>query len=329
MHSLATPHPRRNPARRVSGCAARCPARRPRVAGGVRLRRRRPALRMPTPATCGWFPAAHGAAPFECWRVDGEVRHGHADGIAWSEAGGLQFGTLSVVDDGDAEATAAAAYARLQAWLAAGRHPHPLRIWNYLDAITEGDGDEERYRRLRGPCLWHRPRARARRIAGRDRDRVPSADRPLPALLAGRGPARPPARESLARSRPGAIRASTARRPPASRGRCCRRRRRCRCCCRAPRRWSGTPRGTAIRCKRNSTRCWPTLDSLIATARALRPAARVHPGAGTRLSVYVRDAADLGTIDAWLDARLPGAADRPARPGVPRRTRREIDGVHA
>ena len=91
----------------------------------------------------------HGAAPFECWFVDGDVRHGRDDGIAWSEGGGLRFGALEVGDEGDAETAGERAYARLQAWLARDPgHAHPLRIWNYLDAITEGEGDDERYRRF-------------------------------------------------------------------------------------------------------------------------------------------------------------------------------------
>ena len=95
------------------------------------------------------LPAA-GDAPFECWRVDHPVRCGRTGGIAWSEDGQLQFGALEVPDagGGDIEAAAAQAYARLQDWLAASDYPHPLRLWNYLDAITAGDGDDERYRRF-------------------------------------------------------------------------------------------------------------------------------------------------------------------------------------
>jgi chorismate lyase/3-hydroxybenzoate synthase len=72
------------------------------------------------------------------------------------------------------------------------------------------------------------------------------------------------------------------------------------------------------------------LDSLIATARALRPGLPVHPGAGTRLKVYVRDAADLGIIGAWLDARLPGVPRIVLHGQVCRAELAvEIDGVHA
>ena len=91
---------------------------------------------------------AHGDAPFECWFVAGDVQCGRDAGIAWSADGLLQFGALEIDEQGDIESAAAAAYARLQAWLARGDYPHPLRIWNYMDAITEGEGDDERYRRF-------------------------------------------------------------------------------------------------------------------------------------------------------------------------------------
>ena len=90
---------------------------------------------------------AHGDAPFECWRVEGEIAHGRKRGIASSSNGALQFGALEIADAGssaDIETAAAEAYARLHDWLAHSDYPHPLRIWNYLDAITAGEGDDER-----------------------------------------------------------------------------------------------------------------------------------------------------------------------------------------
>ncbi len=89
---------------------------------------------------------AQGDAPFECWMVAGEVRSGREAGIAWSANDGLQFGAIEIADAGDAaiETAAADAYARLQAWLAGSGYPHALRIWNYMDAITDGEGDDVR-----------------------------------------------------------------------------------------------------------------------------------------------------------------------------------------
>ena len=91
---------------------------------------------------------ALGRAPLECWQVDADVAYGREGGIAWAQGGGLQFGALEIADDGDVEAAAAHAYTCLRDWLASSAYAHPLRIWNYLDAITEGDGDTERYRRF-------------------------------------------------------------------------------------------------------------------------------------------------------------------------------------
>ncbi|MBS0194200.1 MAG: pteridine-dependent deoxygenase [Proteobacteria bacterium] len=48
---------------------------------------------------------------------------------------------------GIADATQSA-YTKLIAQVRGSTHPHLLRIWNYLDAINDGDGDDERYRRF-------------------------------------------------------------------------------------------------------------------------------------------------------------------------------------
>lgn len=51
---------------------------------------------------------------------------------------------------GDVEAAAHAAYQALLAEVRGSSHPYMVRIWNYLDAINDGHGDDERYRRF---CL--------------------------------------------------------------------------------------------------------------------------------------------------------------------------------
>ena len=89
----------------------------------------------------------HGAAVFEHWRAQGPVSRGREDGVAWAEDGALQFGAIEVEEHEDGiEAAATAAYARLRAFTTARGYPHLLRVWNYLDGITHGDGDAERYR---------------------------------------------------------------------------------------------------------------------------------------------------------------------------------------
>ncbi|MBJ6979087.1 pteridine-dependent deoxygenase [Luteimonas sp. MC1895] len=89
----------------------------------------------------------HGAAPFEVWRANAPVMRGCDDGVRWASDGELMFGVIEVPEqDGDVQAAACIAYARMAAFTAGSRTPHLLRIWNYVDAITFGEGDDERYR---------------------------------------------------------------------------------------------------------------------------------------------------------------------------------------
>lgn len=102
-----------------------------------------------------------GAAPFERWRGGSPVTSGtSAEGVDWAEDGALQFGSLELdefahddagsLERDDIGSTADAAYRKLIAFTTARGYPHLLRVWNYLGAITQGEGDQERYRRF---CL--------------------------------------------------------------------------------------------------------------------------------------------------------------------------------
>lgn len=90
-------------------------------------------------------------APLEVWRVQSAVRRGLDGEIRWSSDGDYTFAVLEVEEaahGGLANATRHA-YATLQAWCRAGHgERHVLRMWNYLDAINEGSGDDERYRQF-------------------------------------------------------------------------------------------------------------------------------------------------------------------------------------
>ena len=90
------------------------------------------------------------AAPFEVWRVSGTVRARRDGGIAQSFDGDYAFGAIEVDEaaHGGIENAAAVAYRKLLAAVAASEMPHVLRIWNYIDAINLGEGDDERYRRF-------------------------------------------------------------------------------------------------------------------------------------------------------------------------------------
>jgi chorismate lyase/3-hydroxybenzoate synthase len=109
------------------------------------------------------------SALLECWSVDADVSHGSGDGLCWSHGGGWRFVAIEVDEtpSGGIEAACELAYDRLLAHVAASPENHFLRIWNYLDAINDGDGDAERYRLF---CS-----ARARRMAAHGVGRYPAA----------------------------------------------------------------------------------------------------------------------------------------------------------
>jgi chorismate lyase/3-hydroxybenzoate synthase len=275
---------------------------------------------------------ALGAAPHECWSVDGDVRHGRDDGIAWSTAGGLAFGALEIDDDGDIESASARAYRRLQSWLARGDHPHALRIWNYLDAITLGDGDDERYRRF---CVG-RARGIGRELPAHQLPAATAIGHPrasgrfqlywLAAREAGTPLENPRQTQAWRYPRqygpqaPGFARAML---PPAGAA--------------MPLLLSGTAavvghasqHGDSLAAQLDETLA--NLDSLVATARLQRPSLAAHFGARSRLKVYVRDAAAMQRVDALLRTRLPDEVPRIVLHGIVcrRELAVEIDGVHA
>ena len=117
----------------------------------------------------------HHTGAFEVWRSHGPVRSGRDDGLAWASDGQLTFGAIEVDERRHASATdptgvvgaAAHAYARITAFQRNADTPHLLRIWNYLDAITQGDGDIERYRQF---CI-----GRARGLGDFDPTHLPAA----------------------------------------------------------------------------------------------------------------------------------------------------------
>jgi chorismate lyase/3-hydroxybenzoate synthase len=100
-------------------------------------------------------------APFEVWRAKAPVVAGLDGRVRFAHDGSLLFGAIEIdeaeisdseIGEGRFEsaiaAVASTGYTELGAFLAGSGYPHPLRIWNYLAAITEGDGDAERYRQF-------------------------------------------------------------------------------------------------------------------------------------------------------------------------------------
>jgi len=276
----------------------------------------------------------HGAAPLEVWTAGNVVAHGRDGDVAWAEDGALQFGAMEIDESsiGGADALGAAAeraYARLLEVTAARGYPHLLRVWNYFDAITAGDGDSERYKRF---CL------------GRGRGLGARVDAPLPAATAiGRPDGSSPALQVywLASRVPGTP-LENPRQLSAYR---------------YPRQYGPQPpsfaramlapgalplliSGTASIVGHESQHAdcvqaqidetFANFDSLIAAARMQRPALPPQFDASSRLKVYVRDRESMPAVAAALDARLgPDVPRILLHAAVCRRELRiEIDGVH-
>jgi chorismate lyase/3-hydroxybenzoate synthase len=68
--------------------------------------------------------------------------------LAWAEDGELLAGVLTRPSSGNLEELSRAHFAALLDLAAERGYPHLVRVWNYLPAINEGDGDLERYRRF-------------------------------------------------------------------------------------------------------------------------------------------------------------------------------------
>lgn len=86
----------------------------------------------------------------ECWLANGAVRQGRRDSIRYAHDGDYLF-AVAELDEREHSGVCAAAealYAQINRFQQVSGFPHLLRIWNYLDAINEGNGDAERYRQF-------------------------------------------------------------------------------------------------------------------------------------------------------------------------------------
>jgi len=86
----------------------------------------------------------------EVWRGRAPVHSGREGELRWSSDGEHLYFAIEIDEAacGGIDAAAEHAYACIGTFLASGETPHVLRLWNYLDAINLGDGDDERYRRF-------------------------------------------------------------------------------------------------------------------------------------------------------------------------------------
>lgn len=276
---------------------------------------------------------AHGAPQLEVWRSNAAVRSGRDEhGLAWSSDGALMFGALQI-DEAAAGGILAAsrqAYTQLLAALPQHGYPHLLRIWNYLDAITEGDGDLERYRQF---CI-----GRAQGIGSIDPATLPAATaigrvdgvRVLQVYwLAARAPGIPlenPRQVSAYRypRQYGPQPPSFARAMLAAPG------------SELPLLLSGTASVVghhtlhADCTTRQLEETFANFAALISTARQHAPGLSPQFGADSRLKVYVRDSAEIALVEQQLSHHLGPQVPcmllhaTVCRPDL----RVEIDGVH-
>ena len=273
-------------------------------------------------------PLREAAAPYEVWRSAGPVATGREGAIRYSHDGVLMFGVLEWEEpDGGILHASAHAYAALVAFWRDSDYPHLLRIWNYFDAITLGEGDGERYRQF---CVGRvqglgdvdtRTLPAATAIGSRDGRRVLQVY-----WLAAREPGLPlenPRQVSAYRyprqygpQPPSFARAML---PPGA----------------MPLLLSGTAsiRGheslhlDSVDAQLDETLA--NITSLVDVARATRPALPAALGAASTLKAYVREPDELDAVDAPLAARVPDAPHVVLHARVCRRELRlEIDGSH-
>ena len=249
-------------------------------------------------------PLREAAAPYEVWRSAGPVATGREGAIRYSHDGALMFGVLEWEEpDGGILHASAHAYAALMAFWRDSDYPHLLRIWNYFDAITLGEGDSERYRQF---CVGRvqglgdvdtRTLPAATAIGSRDGRRVLQVY-----WLAAREPGLPlenPRQVSAYRYPreygPQSPTFARALLPPSSR---------------VPLLLSGTAsivghasqHADSLRAQLDET--LTNLDSLLGAARERAPTLSPHLDGTSRLKVYVRDATDADAVAAQLEARL-------------------------
>jgi chorismate lyase / 3-hydroxybenzoate synthase len=117
--------------------------------------------------------ALPGADAGDLWRSELPVRHGWDGAIGYSENDEVLVMQLRLEEAelADMEEAVYRAYLRLVGFVAARGYPELWRIWHYLGAINDGEGDAERYRQF---CI-----GRYRAVADR-----PDFEAQLPAATA-------------------------------------------------------------------------------------------------------------------------------------------------
>ena len=86
--------------------------------------------------------------PLEVWQVEGPVVAGSDGDLRWAESQGWLFAAIELNEQahGGPRDAAEYAYRRLREFVESRNACHVQRIWNYLGAINQGEGDAERYK---------------------------------------------------------------------------------------------------------------------------------------------------------------------------------------
>jgi chorismate lyase/3-hydroxybenzoate synthase len=86
----------------------------------------------------------------ERWSTDAPVTTGRFRDVAYAEDGDYLFASVLVPPEqcADIERVTRSSYLRLDHLMRSRGYPYWLRAWNYLAAITQGEGEAERYRRF-------------------------------------------------------------------------------------------------------------------------------------------------------------------------------------
>jgi len=98
------------------------------------------------------LPQLDSPSRVEVWRCEGPIKCGTWDLLRFAQGDRLTMGhiALDLREQAGMREASRLAYDVLQAYLQQSPHPWPLKIWNYIPAINEGEGDEELYRQF---CL--------------------------------------------------------------------------------------------------------------------------------------------------------------------------------
>jgi len=245
-----------------------------------------------------------GAGLTEVWYANGPVHTGFNGQIRFASDDHHLAGAIEVIESehGGLAAAARFVYSTIAKFQATSNYPHLQRIWNYLDDINAGEGDEERYRvfcsgRSEGLKLLKQERFPAATAIGR-RD---GSGRLQVYWLAGREP-------GIALENPRQLSAFHYPRqygptaPTFSRAMLV-----------APDLLmiSGTASivGHASQhagsVQRQMNEIFSNLDSLLTRARAHAPALPVRFGANTLIKAYLRNRENLAFVEQQLRERLP------------------------